>query len=502
MRGERANSFSYHLPSSHFSSSNGSALTTTSERHPLLAPNSNSNNFYIDSSNCRYHRNNSQLQLQYPQSNYSTMNGYGPRKPAPPTVPHRNPFAVQQQQPRRPPIEADEEDSINCSPCCDDPNVSRTLKALVLGQVLSLCLCGTGVSSQLLADRGVKAPAAQSFTNYFLLCFVYCVSLACKTDEDGLLDVLRKRGWRYLVLAIIDVEANYMIVKAYQYTNLTSIQLLDCATIPTVLFLSWLFLSVRYLATHIIGVTICLVGIACVIWADALGDKNSLDDDSNKVLGDFLCLAAAVLYAICNVAEEFLVKQYSRTEYLGMLGLFGCIVSGIQLAIFEPQNLESVIWDGPTIAYFALFAFSMFIFYSFVTVVLQKTSALMFNLSTLTADFYSLLFGIFLFKDTFHYLYFVSFVICIIGMIIYSLRDTQTRDADEPRRVCPCLFFCCCCCSCCFEDGESVEGSIDVSPTPNERMQMGLNPRYSLSPCPVHHHQNQNSNPDNNLTRL
>ncbi|CDM63462.1 Solute carrier family 35 member F1 [Caenorhabditis elegans] len=226
-------------------------------------------------------------------------------------------------------------------PTKDYSEIRRTFKALILGQILSLCLCGTGVSSQLLVNQNVNAPAAQAFSNYFLLCFVYCISLACKNDENGLVVVLRKRGWRYLILAIIDVEANYMIVKAYQYTNLTSVQLLDCATIPTVLFLSWLFLSVRYLASHILGVTICIIGIACVIWADALGDKGALDGGSNKVLGDILCLAAAVMYAICNVAEEFLVKQHSRTEYLGMLGLFGCIVSGVQTG----PSMTFVLWN-------------------------------------------------------------------------------------------------------------------------------------------------------------
>ncbi|PIC55410.1 hypothetical protein B9Z55_000698 [Caenorhabditis nigoni] len=482
MGGERANSFSYHR--SVYDEHAG-------ERRPL-----------VDDREHRYRRvdhNHQQYRQPYQQpfrqyGDYGMTNcGAASTSSAPPqqnglrppsVQPHRNPFAP----PPPLPSPDDYDDAINCSPCCDDPNVSRTFRALILGQILSLCLCGTGVSSQLLVNENVNAPAAQAFSNYFLLCFVYCISLACKTDDNSLVVVLRKRGWRYLILAIIDVEANYMIVKAYQYTNLTSVQLLDCATIPTVLFLSWLFLSVRYLASHILGVTICLVGIACVIWADALGDKGA-EGGSNKVLGDVLCLAAAVMYAICNVAEEFLVKQHSRTEYLGMLGLFGCIVSGVQTAVFEQEALSKIVWDGTTVSYFALFAFSMFIFYSLVTVVLQKTSALMFNLSTLTADFYSLLFGIFMFKDTFHYLYFVSFIICIIGSVIYSMRETQMRDADEPRRVCPCLFVCCCCCGCCFEEGDSTEGSIDVSPSPNERMQMGLNPRSSMSPCPVHGNQ-------------
>ncbi|KAK6730577.1 hypothetical protein RB195_007190 [Necator americanus] len=403
----------------------------------------------------------------------------------PPGVePHRNPFAVQRQA--QPAVREDsEEDGINCSPCCDNENVSRTFRSIVLGQILSLCLCGTGISSQLLSNRGVNAPAAQSFTNYFLLCFVYCTALSCKSGEEGLLGVLRKRGLQYFLLALIDVEANYMIVYAYQFTNLTSIQLLDCATIPTVLLLSWLFLSVRYLISHIIGVCVCLIGIACLIWADILGEKGSIGGN-HRVIGDLLCLGGSILYATANVSEEFLVKQHSRMEYLGMVGLFGSLISGVQLAVLEHKNLAQLDWSAATIGCFLLFAISMFIFYSLVTVVLQKTSALMFNLSILTADFYSLLFGLFLFKETFHYLYFVSFVVVVTGSVIYSIRDTQRRDPNEPRRVCPCLFICCCCCDCCFEEVESTEGSFDVSPSPTRTSIAMYAGQSNPRDCPIH----------------
>ena len=35
---------------------------------------------------------------------------------------------------------------------------------------------------------------------------------------------MKERGWKYFFLALFDVEANFLVVKAYQYTNLTSIQ--------------------------------------------------------------------------------------------------------------------------------------------------------------------------------------------------------------------------------------------------------------------------------------
>lgn len=43
----------------------------------------------------------------------------------------------------------------------------------------------------------------------------------------------------YLLLAFLDVEANFLVTKAYQYTSITSVTLLDCFTIPAVMVLSW-----------------------------------------------------------------------------------------------------------------------------------------------------------------------------------------------------------------------------------------------------------------------
>lgn len=99
----------------------------------------------------------------------------------------------------------------------------KTLGVLALGQILSWLLCGTGIFSQLLqTNYDIQAPTAQSFLNYLLLGFVYTSQFACQTENFK--ETLKNRGWKYLILSLIDVEANFLVVKAYQYTNLTSIQ--------------------------------------------------------------------------------------------------------------------------------------------------------------------------------------------------------------------------------------------------------------------------------------
>lgn len=49
---------------------------------------------------------------------------------------------------------------------------------------------------------------------------VWCVS----SGDRNILQILKTNWWKYLGMAIADVEANYAVVKAYQFTTLTSIQ--------------------------------------------------------------------------------------------------------------------------------------------------------------------------------------------------------------------------------------------------------------------------------------
>lgn len=52
---------------------------------------------------------------------------------------------------------------------------------------------------------------------------------------------------------------------------------------------------------------------------------------SDILLGDGLVIVSATLYAISNLCQEYIVKNRSRVEFLGMVGLFGTLFSGIQL---------------------------------------------------------------------------------------------------------------------------------------------------------------------------
>jgi solute carrier family 35 protein F1/2 len=141
-------------------------------------------------------------------------------------------------------------------------------------------LCGTGVTSQSLEFYySIAVPTTQLFLAYTALALMFFPPLAARKD---FLTLLKDNWWKYLILGVIDVEANFLIVLAYKYTSLTSIQLLDSMTIVFVLILSFVFLRVRYLIVHLMGVAMCLIGIISLVLADLTTEREySTGEGSN-----------------------------------------------------------------------------------------------------------------------------------------------------------------------------------------------------------------------------
>ncbi|XP_052882023.1 uncharacterized protein LOC108474650 isoform X2 [Gossypium arboreum] len=239
----------------------------------------------------------------------------------------------------------------------------KTLVGLGLGQFLSLLITSTGFSSSELAKRGINAPTSQSFLNYVLLSVVYGSVMLYRRQA------LKAKWYYYVILGLVDVEANYLDVHA--------------------------------------------------------GDRSG---GSNPRKGDLLVIAGATLYAISNVSEEFLVKNADRVELMSFLGLFGAIISAIQISIVERNELKSIHWTASAAFPFFGFSLAMFLFYSFVPVLLKMSGSTMLNLSLLTSDMWAVVIRIFAYHEKVDWMYFLAFVAVAVGLIIYSGGD---KDDDQ-----------------------------------------------------------------------
>ncbi|EPS74186.1 hypothetical protein M569_00565, partial [Genlisea aurea] len=288
----------------------------------------------------------------------------------------------------------------------------KTIVGLILGQILSLLITSTAFSSSDLANRGFNAPTSQSFFNYVLLALVYGSIMLYRREP------LKAKWYYYILLGLVDVEANYLVVKSYQYTSITSVTLLDCWTIPCVLFLTWFFLKTKYRWQKLAGVVICVAGLVLVIFSDV--NSGNRARGSSPLKGDFLVIAGATLYGVSNVSEEFFVKSADRIELMTFLGIFGAVISGCQIAILERVELRSVHWSAGVAFPFVGFSLAMFLFYTGVPILLKISGSTMLNLSLLTSDMWAVLIRIFAYHQQVDWVYFIAFGGVAIGLVVYS----------------------------------------------------------------------------------
>jgi solute carrier family 35 protein F1/2 len=122
-----------------------------------------------------------------------------------------------------------------------------------------------------------------------------------------------------------------------------------------------------------------------------------------------LCLGGAVLFAIVTVLQELSVKNTDIVEYLGLLGLFGSILSGVQMlvsqfvdvqklirhfrVILEKQTLITSTWRSSS-ALLSSFSACQFMFCTFSSIFLINMGTTALHLSLLSGNFYTLIVGI------------------------------------------------------------------------------------------------------------
>ena len=357
----------------------------------------------------------------------------------------------------------------------------RWLVGLALAQGCALMSASSAIASEALVSRGANFPAWQSFFMYVLLggCYVPVYARQRYRDSQRQGAVLRssdhlelpgpsggvttpppptpsgyssspiplsdssaatlaanvnsgsgtgstRTPWRYVMLAVIDTQANYCIVKSFQYTSLTSVTLLDCAAIPFSMALSVVLLGSKYTYKHVAGGVVSFAGLAILMFSDA-SDGDDRSGRANPVLGDFLVLLAAALYASSNVMQEVLLLDGApTTEVLAAVGGIGVIVSGLQCLTFEFSQLNSLggvagVTGVGEVAAFAIFLFAM---YSLVPDVLRRCGAAAFNISMLSADLWAVIARVTLFggfTGAFSALAFAaSFVTVSVGLVLFA----------------------------------------------------------------------------------
>lgn len=361
---------------------------------------------------------------------------------------------------------------------------------LIAWQCGSIILTVTGYTSQRLARLGIDCPTAQTSLVYLALSFHAFPLLLRRRPVGEAAELnaepnkLTMRWWYWLLVAAADLEANYLLVLAYQFTDIISVCLLDAFTIPTVMLLSYSCFGIRYSKQQLGAALLCIIGIAALVANDVAARGDGIEDDGSDGgsgggrawIGDVLVLCGAALYGCSNVAQEHLVRRLDSTYYLAHLGGFGFVIAACQTALLERGavalawaavtnssssgrgggfvgsvgGLELAADAGPSgsqstsrILEVALleagFVSAMAGFYVLCAFLFGAgSSATLMNLSLLTSDFWAVLVGIGLLHSKPGPGYAAAFCLTILGLLIYhcsSTPDAAANGGTSPART-------------------------------------------------------------------
>ncbi|CAI2368823.1 unnamed protein product [Moneuplotes crassus] len=299
--------------------------------------------------------------------------------------------------------------------------------------LICLPIVAGGVFSTLLANKGHSVPMLQLTLLYLFLCLWLGKYLL------GPRNLRLKQILMISVTGILDCHANFMIVKAYSHTTITSVMILMVFTVPSAALLSMLFLRVKYSWLHLASCALSIVTVMVVVICDIFEYRHTeRKGKASIVFGDLLCVVGVFLLASTNVYQEWLIqKDIKISEILAFQAPTGIIFAVLEAWIIgEFSNISSVESKNAIACFLSILGFACvnFILYIFVPYFISIAGATLMNVGNLTASVYSMLFDIFLFNGRFKWFYLVGFIFQIIAIFMFSIKEPIYKNRQ--RRDC------------------------------------------------------------------
>ena len=349
-------------------------------------------------------------------------------------------------------------------------------KVILFGQFLSFLLaCAGATQATLHFECSLSAPAFTNGLFYAVLTFnlipLYLKGKALRaskndsshSEEEGQMDdapqpnwflgVIPLQGpyWGFALVGFLDVQANYLTVLSYRYTTLSSVSLFDSLAIPAAMLLSRVLLARRHTKIHFFGVFCCMIGIMYNAFADYESDEAGAGDTQvdvndeypHKMRGDMVAIIGGILYGASDVFAELSVRNFGGpTEFLGMLGFFATIVSFLQSALLErnevasffsgvSENSGKVCSQDTGFLLVVAFVFINSLSYTLTTWFLLYSEATFLNLSLLTGDLWSVVFMVFAEGIIPPPLFWAALTFIISGVLIYEMGPSTHPDGTN-----------------------------------------------------------------------
>jgi solute carrier family 35 protein F1/2 len=353
--------------------------------------------------------------------------------------------------------------------------------SFILGQFLSVALAANGAASEAFhLSYNTSVPTMQTFFMYVLMVVIHFPYWCRKSSKfDGRNENIKPRqeqhyffripcncSWKYYaLLAWLHVEANFFLLKSYQFVSLKSVSLLDSLAIPAAIVSSKLLLERKYSCTHLFAASICIFGSSLMVAFDYKPHETQMDDIGSgstmnitmtsehskelpgmldaestvnlypyAVLGDAFAVLGAILTGLNDVlAEEIIQESGTSTEYLAMIGFFGTFVSLTQSFALESTGIQNLLISGGFKQWILLLTSSLlgYIFFSGMSSFLLMSESALLNLSLLSGDLWAVAFSIMEEHTMPSHIFYISFCLIITGVVVYEMGPSPVVAKDR-----------------------------------------------------------------------
>ncbi|RDD41965.1 Solute carrier family 35 member F2 [Trichoplax sp. H2] len=270
-----------------------------------------------------------------------------------------------------------------------------------------------------------------TFLGYGMVAAVY-TSRMMRLQSSKISWKLVDRMMVYFAISFLEVAANLIALCRHSIiTSRGSIEVFELS-IPIILILGFLFLGFRYGIINLLGITVCLLGIRLspfIVQADYLMQTTEFW----RITEVFLCVTGSLLFAICVIFKNFIIKIYGSLELLGMQSSFNCIISGAIVLIFDIHTLLAMKWTFIKGLLILAYGVSFAIFNVLAAAIIELSDSIMLTLCLLPCPLYSNIILTFLEKSKIQFNTLTSVMIIIIGYGTYMLEPV--REGERIRNL-------------------------------------------------------------------
>jgi solute carrier family 35 protein F1/2 len=139
---------------------------------------------------------------------------------------------------------------------------------------------------------------------------------------------------------------------------------------------------------------------------------------------------AAILYGLGDTVAEYYIKHVDRYEYLGLLGVFGWILTAFGCLAFEQQDIRDVVTNLSLYVslILAIYVASVLLYYVAEASFLTRSDATLLNLSLQGSNLWAVSFSTIAYRESPPLIFYLAALLVLVGVLFYGGQSNASYE--------------------------------------------------------------------------